>query len=200
MHVHIHGVRRQFQEQERRGISARHQQAAKTLLQCVAERPVADPSAIDEQVLKLGRPPVAGRVADEAAKAHRPLTSVDLVSAVGDLLAKKESQPLEQTGSGGHLENELAVVSQDHVQTRIGEGQPGNSLADVTDFRRDGPQEFPPHGRVVEQVISAPSAASLGRDCNVTCATPPIDASASPRKPSVAIWNSWSAFVSLLVA
>ena len=72
-------------------------------------------------------------------------------------------------------------------------------------LRRETCSVAPPHGRTSEssppsQRISEPHSASIARDCSVTLAMLPIEASASPRKPIVPIRNRSSASVSLLVA
>src|SRR5262249_13811731 len=64
---------------------------------------------------------------------------------------------------------------------------------------------LPFHARTADssppwQAISAPADCPAARDCSVTCATPPMDAKASPRKPRVRTWKRSSAVASLLVA
>ena len=106
------------------------------------------------------------------------------------------------------------------------QGDPGEHLGDVAGLGRVGLQERPPHGRVVEEVADldhrprrarrsprigpatpaldrrspTPLAASACRVWQRTLETSAIAASASPRKPRVAIRNRSSASASLLVA
>ena len=59
MYVDIDMVGREIEEQKRDRITARHQQAAIALLHGMSERAVADPPAVEKEVLALGVAAVA---------------------------------------------------------------------------------------------------------------------------------------------
>ena len=106
----------------------------------------------------------------------------------------------------------------------MSQGDAREGFADVAELGGVGAQKLAAHRRVEEQVAHLDARAgravpgphgtefaavtgdfraavcSGGRDCSVTCATPPMEASASPRKPSVPMRKRSSAVCSLLVA
>ena len=94
MHVHIHQIRRQFEEQKRHGVAARHEQAAIGFLQGMAQAAVANPAAVEEQVLHLGVAALAGRVGDEAVQTRRACLGVDGIELVAQIRCRR-------TGRGG---------------------------------------------------------------------------------------------------
>ena len=116
-------------------------------------------------------------------------------------------------------------MPQREVHCGIGEGELRDGLAHVSQFRRHALEELLPRGDVEEQMphfdacagrpvprpqrgerpaVAVQFRAKLGRSCvrdwSVTLPTPPIEASASPRKPMVWMAKRSSAVWSLLVA
>ena len=71
MHIHIHLIGRHFEKQKRDGIAAGHEQAAIGFLKRMAQTAIANPAAIEKQILQLGVAAIAGRVGDEAAQPRR---------------------------------------------------------------------------------------------------------------------------------
>src|SRR5260370_28348224 len=73
--VDIHLVRRKLQEEKGSCITAGHEQAAIGFLEGMSQTAVADPAAVEKQVLHLGVAALASRVAYEAVQPRRPLAS-----------------------------------------------------------------------------------------------------------------------------
>ncbi len=68
MHVDIHQIRWQFQEQKHDRIATRHEQAAIRFLDGVGQAAITDPPAVEEQVLHPSRASLAGRVGNVASQ------------------------------------------------------------------------------------------------------------------------------------
>src|SRR5262245_11288718 len=60
--VDIDVARRQVQEQEADRVPARHQQATVGVLKCLGQQLVADPAAVDKEILQLRATALAGRI------------------------------------------------------------------------------------------------------------------------------------------
>ena len=225
MDVHVDHFGRHLHRQKGDRLAADHQQPAIGLAQGVLQRPVADVPAVEKEIL---HPVVAaalagmGRIAGER---HLVLDALDPNQVVGQLAAEEQRDPLQPAVAGGQLEDRLVVVPQREMDVRRGQGDAGERLGDVAELGGRGPQKLPPHGRVEEQVVHldarADRAAARGRLRprrrrrprsppplwlsgvrlrNTNRLTSAIEASASPRKPSVPTRNRSSASASLLVA
>src|SRR5262245_14361705 len=94
--VDINMVRRQLQKEKSDRVTPRHQQAAKCLLHCMAQAAVADPTAVEEQVLHLGVAALTGRVGNVAVQPGRSLLHLDAVQFVADLRSKEEADAIQQ--------------------------------------------------------------------------------------------------------
>src|SRR5439155_2668735 len=112
MDVHIHMIGRQFQEQERDGVSAGHEQAAIGFLQGVAETAVANPSAIDEQILHLGVAALVRRIGNVAAQQNGALPRLQGIKALPHIGAEKYPETIEDSARPGYLINVFAVVAE----------------------------------------------------------------------------------------
>ncbi len=94
MNIDIDHLGRQVQKEKRDRVTPRHEQAAIGFLQGVSQAAVADPAAVDEQILQAGVAAVARRVGDEAMQPHRSLFRLDLVKLVADVGAEKQGDTL----------------------------------------------------------------------------------------------------------
>ena len=94
MHIDIDLVRRQIEKQKRDRVAARHQQSSVAFLQGVPQRAVANPAAIEEEILRLGVAAVAGGVGDVAEEMGGALLGVDGVQLIAHLLAEEQADAL----------------------------------------------------------------------------------------------------------
>ena len=152
MDVDVDRIGGQIEEQDRDRIPARHQQAAIGFLDGVAQSTVADPPAIEEEILELGGAAVAGGVGDEAVEAGPRILGVDLVEPILDLVAEEQADALDQAGAAGDLVHQFVVVLERQMQVRLGEGDAGHDLADVPHLGGRRAQELAPHRRVPEEM------------------------------------------------
>src|SRR5437868_3434601 len=111
MHIHVHLIRGQLQEQKRNGVTARHQQSAIGFLQSVAKASVTNPPAIQEQVLELGIAALASWIGDVAAERHGPLLRFQRVRPIAHLGSKEESEPIEQRKPTSYFVQRFTIVS-----------------------------------------------------------------------------------------
>ena len=99
MHVHVHLIRRQVEEEKDDRVAAGHEQAAVGFLNGVGDGAVADPAAVDEEVLHLGRAAFAGRVGDVAGQAGVALAALDGVQGAADLQAEEGADAVAAASS-----------------------------------------------------------------------------------------------------
>ena len=126
MHIDIDGVGRQFDEEKPDGISAGHDQAAIRFLHGVAERTIADPPAVDEEILEFGVAALAGGVGDIAGQPRRALHLLDLVQLVGDLPAETEMQAFEKSRAAGYFQHVFSMMPQDEIDVGMRESDAGD--------------------------------------------------------------------------
>src|SRR5207245_273779 len=77
--------------QERAGVPSRHEQTAVSFLEGMAEAAIANPAAVDEQVLQLGVAAFTGRVRHIAAKLRRSGLHFDDVEPVAHFRAEEQA-------------------------------------------------------------------------------------------------------------
>src|SRR5579859_6144509 len=82
MNIDIDLIRRNLQEEENDRIAAGHEQAAIAFLQGMTETAIANPTAIEEDILHLGRAPLARRVSNPAVQLDRALANLKLVKVI----------------------------------------------------------------------------------------------------------------------
>jgi hypothetical protein len=165
--IHVHLVRRQFEKQEGHRVPACHQQSTVCFLECVSQAAVADPAAIDEEVLHPGMSALTRRIGDVAGQSYRSLLRLNGVEPVAHLGAEKKADPVKHAGRGGHFVDELAVVAHGPMDGQVRQGESAKGLTDVAHLGRRGAEELAPHGRVVEEMAhleSCPRAAIPGPD------------------------------------
>ena len=68
--------------------------AANPQARLVTETAVADPSAIEEEILHFRRAALAGGIGDKSAKARRPLLNVHLIQVIPHVHAEKQADAL----------------------------------------------------------------------------------------------------------
>src|SRR5438874_13072255 len=108
----------------------------------MAQATVANPTAIEEEVLHLQVAAFAGRIADESVEVSRSLAGVDGVELVLDLGAEEQADAIQQRNVAGDLVNFFAIVRQGEVQTRPCQSEPCEDLADVPHLGAGGAQEL----------------------------------------------------------
>src|SRR5438093_5052963 len=91
MDIDIDLVGWQLDEQERHGVPSRHEQTAVSFLEGMAEAAIANPAAVDEQVLQLGVAAFTGRVRHIAAKLRRYGLHFDDVEPVAHFRAEEQA-------------------------------------------------------------------------------------------------------------
>src|SRR5438105_4734329 len=105
MDVDIDQVRRQLQEEKSGTIAPRHKQTVVRFGQRMTPRAVANPTAIDEQILHPRRAAIAAWVGDIAVQASGPLLRLDGQEFVADFVAEEQANAFGQSGRGGNLED-----------------------------------------------------------------------------------------------
>jgi hypothetical protein len=95
VHIDIDLIGRHFQKEKSRRITAGHDQAAIGLPKGVQQAAVADPAAIEEEILHAGVAAIAGRVGEVAEQAGRPLPDIEGKEPVAHLGAEEQADALQ---------------------------------------------------------------------------------------------------------
>src|SRR5262249_1026452 len=140
MDIHIDEVGRQVEEEKDDRISPCHDEPAVRLLDGVAEGTIADPAAVDEQVLHLGVAALAGRVGNEAAEGTRSLRRLDGVELIAQVATEEGPDAFAQSlaqvaGTARTVVKDLAVIAECQVQFEIAQGDAVERLADMPHLR-----------------------------------------------------------------
>ena len=152
MNIDINLVRRQLEKEKSHGISAGHEQSAIGLLQRVAQAAVANPSAIDKQILQLGVAPLVSRVHDVPAQERRSLPGLERINPLTDIDPEEHSQAFVHFHSSGNLMDAFVVMSKGQVQARMSQRQSRECLADMTKLRAGRAKKGAANRRVKEQI------------------------------------------------
>src|SRR5207247_11311964 len=91
MDIDVHLIGRQFEKKKDDGVPAGHQQAVKCVLNGVAQRAVANPAAIDEEILQPGVAAIDAWIGDKAREPGWPCFGGDRQKLVAHFAAKKEA-------------------------------------------------------------------------------------------------------------
>src|SRR5262245_50169060 len=104
----------------------------------MSEAAVAEPAAVEEQVLPFCVAALARRICDVAVDPNRSLPQLHRVKAIADFGSEEQADPFEQPGGGRYIVDFLVVVAKRKVQLELGQGQPGERLADVAHLGANG--------------------------------------------------------------
>src|SRR6266852_498227 len=154
MNVDIDLIGRQLEKEKSHGISAGHEQTAISLLQCVAQAAVANPSAVDKQILQLGVAPLVSRVHDVPAQERRSLPGLERINPLTDIGPEERSQAFVHFHSSGNLMDALIIMSKGQVQAGMSQGQSRECLADMTKLGAGRAKKGAANRRVKEQIAN----------------------------------------------
>src|SRR5262249_21689580 len=143
-----------IEKQERHRVTPRHQESAISFLQRVSQTAVANPAAIEEQILHFQVAALAGWIGNEAIEMGWPLKGVDAVEFLAHFGAEEEPEPIDQADVAGDFIDALAVVSERQVQARLGKSQARKDFADVPHLGAGLAEELAANGRVVEEMAN----------------------------------------------
>ena len=225
MHIHVDRVRRHVDAQKRNRITAGQNQSAVSFAQRMLQSPIADGPAVEEHILHPRMAARVGRMGDETGQPHVAVAAFDRDQRVGQFGRRKTAAiRCGQVIARRQIVHRLVVVPQREMDVRIRQRHPSECLAGMAHFGLCGAQKLPPHRRVEEQIVNfdrradraaarrdrltlpaiddqfRAASASVGRLRMINRLTSAIDASASPRNPSVPTRNKSSASTILLVA
>ena len=169
MHVDVHILGSELQEQGDHRLPVTRQQIAIGRAQGALEQPVLDRSPVHEQMLMARRVVARSGQTDQPGQAHAVPPDLDRRRLVGEVaphdLAHAGARLLEQIG-GGYVESEDApsVRMQGERDARIGHGQTLDHLAHRELLGAVGLQELEAGGRGEEQIAHLdPRADGSGR-------------------------------------
>src|SRR5262245_60624073 len=100
----------------------------------MAQAAVADPSAVDEEILQLGVAPLISGVHDVSAQERRSLPGLKRIKSLTNIGTKEQAQAIGHFHATGNLIDALVVMSKRQVQARMSQRQPRKCFADVTEL------------------------------------------------------------------
>ena len=113
-----------LQVEKRHGHPADHQQAAIGLVEGMAERPVTDIAAPQEQELSLGGRAALRRVGDVTPQMHPVKSALDPQQRVGQLAAEEGRDPVAGAGDRRQVVDDLGPRAEGQVDLRVRQGDP----------------------------------------------------------------------------
>ena len=223
MDIDIHLSVRDVDKEEGFGRPVLLEYSRERLIQGRLERPVLDRPCVDEKELAVAVRPSLERPRHEPPDAAPALRMIDLHQAVEDVPSVELEDALAQSGHGGAIEDGPPAMGQDEPDGGAGQGGVGQVLRDRAQLGLVRAKELPAGRKVEEQVPdldrrplrerdvrnpddllpfpfdAVPRSPSPFEVLSRTRETEETLASASPRKPSVAMLSRSSSRAILLV-
>ena len=134
MYVDVESTRRHVDKQKADRLPTDHQQPAVSFRQCVLNRFVLKPATVQKQVLPLAVRLALTGMSDVAGHTNVAGFALNPDQVIGDALAVEHLQPIDQSIRRRQVEDNLVVVPQYQVQTRIGQRHSSELVADVSEL------------------------------------------------------------------
>ncbi len=129
----------EFEEEEADGMSADHEQSAVGFGECVLEAAILDPAAVEKEELMAAGGAAESRFADVAPESNGGAVGErgfggDGDEVIGDFGAEETANAVERIVGSREFVDEFFVMSEDHVESRVGERDAGELFDDVSEF------------------------------------------------------------------
>ena len=152
MDVHVHKMRRQFQEQREHRVASVEEHVSIRLAHGVAGEPVAHRAAVDEEVLARGAGVRVGRQADPPPQPHVAAGFVHRHRFRHEAFAEERTGAGIPVAASGKAVQGTRTRHELEAHCGIRKGDAPHRLLDVQQFRALGLQELAAGRRVVEQL------------------------------------------------
>ena len=152
VHVDIHLVEGDADEERRQGELALHEPLEIALEQGVLHHAVPDVPVVDEDENAARRLAVDPGARDPAADRDLLQAQADGVQLAPVAGAEHLHDAVERVGGGGPVFHDAPVVGEPELDLRPGERHAGDDVGDVGHLGRDGLEKLAPGGRVEEEL------------------------------------------------
>jgi len=158
VNVDIDEGRGKFEEQKADGVPADHEQSAVGFCECVLEAAVLNPATVEEEELVAACGAAESRFADVAPESDGGAAGEwgfggDGDEVIGDFGTEEAADAVERIVGGREFVDKFFVVSEDHVESRIGECDARELFDDVSEFGGRFFEEAAARGGIEEKVV-----------------------------------------------